>query len=156
MSKWAEVGDTVCPVARSTAIVGHRWTMLIIRELFAGCTRFDEIQAQTGATAQMLAARLKRLETEGLIERRVYSRRPNDTLKDAIALTIMTAVLLLGAGIYFFTLYLAYLTSFGSLLLTLFIPVLGQLFWLWIVWGTNRRSSTGSRSRAWFGLVWSF
>src|ERR1700738_401974 len=61
----------------------------------------------------------------------------NDTLKDAIALTIMTAVLLLGAGIYFFTLYLAYLTSFGSLLLTLFIPVLGQLYWLWIVWGTT-------------------
>ena len=76
MSKWAEVGDTLCPVARSTAIVGDRWTMLIIRELFAGCARFDEIQAQTGATAQMLATRLKRLEAEGMIERRVYSRRP--------------------------------------------------------------------------------
>jgi hypothetical protein len=61
----------------------------------------------------------------------------NDTLKGAIALTIMTAVLLLAAGIYFFTLYLAYLTSFGSLLLTLFIPALGQLYWLWIVWGTT-------------------
>ncbi len=60
----------------------------------------------------------------------------NDTLKGAVALTIMTAVLLLAAGIYFFTLYLAYLTSFGSLLLTLF-PVLGQLYWLWIVWGTT-------------------
>src|ERR1700680_1371488 len=70
MSKWGEVGDTLCPVARSTAIVGDRWTMLIIRELFTGCARFDEIQAQ------MLAARLKRLEAEGLIERRVYSRRP--------------------------------------------------------------------------------
>src|SRR5580700_996624 len=31
---------------------------------------------------------------------------------------------------------IAYLTSFGSLLLTLF-PVLGQLYWLWIVWGTT-------------------
>jgi DNA-binding HxlR family transcriptional regulator len=76
MSKWGEFGDTLCPVARSTAIVGDRWTMLIIRELFAGCTRFDEIEAQTGSTAQMLAARLKRLEAEGMIERRVYSRRP--------------------------------------------------------------------------------
>jgi DNA-binding HxlR family transcriptional regulator len=76
MSKWGEIGDTLCPVARSTAIIGDRWTMLIIRELFTGCARFDEIQAQTGATAQMLAARLKRLEAEGLIERRVYSRRP--------------------------------------------------------------------------------
>jgi DNA-binding HxlR family transcriptional regulator len=76
MAKWDEVGDTLCPVARSAAIVGDRWTMLVIRELFAGGARFDEIQAQTGATAQMLAARLQRLEAEGMIERRVYSRRP--------------------------------------------------------------------------------
>ncbi len=78
----------------------------------------------------------------------------NDTLKDAIALTIMTAVLLLGASIYFFTLYLAYLTSFGSLLLTLFIPDLGQLFWLWIVWGTNRRLLQLVHDRV-PGLAWS-
>jgi DNA-binding HxlR family transcriptional regulator len=70
------VSETLCPVARSTAIVGDRWTMLIIRELFSGCARFDDIQAQTGATSQMLADRLKRLEAEGMIERRVYSRRP--------------------------------------------------------------------------------
>jgi DNA-binding HxlR family transcriptional regulator len=74
--KWGDAGDTLCPVARSTAIVGDRWTMLIIRELFAGCTRFDEIQAQTGATAQMLSTRLKRLETDGMVERRAYSQRP--------------------------------------------------------------------------------
>ena len=77
MSKWGEVEDTLCPIARSTAIVGDRWTMLIIRELFAGCTRFDQIQAQTGATAQMLAARLKRLTAAGFIKRRVYSWRPS-------------------------------------------------------------------------------
>ena len=46
--------------------------MLIVRELFEGCTRFDEIEAQTGATAQMVAARLKRLEAEGLIEQRRF------------------------------------------------------------------------------------
>src|SRR5260370_28425451 len=76
MSKWAEVGNTMCPVARSAAIVGDRWTRRIIRELLAGCARFDEIQAQTGARAQMLATRLKRLVAAGLIKRRVYSRRP--------------------------------------------------------------------------------
>jgi len=68
--------DTLCPVARATAIVGDRWTTLIVRELFAGCSRFDEIQAQTGATAQMLSSRLKRLEADGIVERRPYSRRP--------------------------------------------------------------------------------
>ena len=61
----------------------------------------------------------------------------NDKLKGAIEFATMTAICLLGAGIYIFTLYLAYLTSFGSLLLTLFIPFLGQLYWLWIVWGTT-------------------
>src|ERR1700736_2655964 len=76
MAKWNEIGDTLCPIARATAVVGDRWTIPIIRELFVGSARFDEIQAQTGATAQMLAARLKRLEAEGMIERRVYSRRP--------------------------------------------------------------------------------
>jgi DNA-binding HxlR family transcriptional regulator len=76
MLKSSELVDTLCPVARSTAIVGDRWTILIIRELFMGCSRFDDLQGQTAATAQMLAARLKRLQADGLIERRVYSRRP--------------------------------------------------------------------------------
>ena len=75
-SRWADIGDTLCPVARSTAIIGDRWTLLIVRELFAGCSRFDEIQAQTGATAQMLSTRLKRLEADGMVERRIYSERP--------------------------------------------------------------------------------
>lgn len=76
MPKWDEVGDTLCPVARTAAIVGDRWTILIIRELFMGSTRFDDLQAQTGATAQMLVARLRRLETDGMVERRAYRCRP--------------------------------------------------------------------------------
>jgi len=76
MTRVNELAETLCPVARSTAIVGDRWTFLIIRELFTGSTRFDEIQVQTGATPQMLTDRLKRLEAEGMIERRVYTRRP--------------------------------------------------------------------------------
>lgn len=68
--------ETLCPVARSTAIVGDRWALVILRELFAGSTRFDELEVQTGATPQMLATRLKRLEADGMIERHVYSRRP--------------------------------------------------------------------------------
>src|ERR1700678_3120316 len=76
MPRWDEIDDTVCPIARSTAIVGDRWTMLFMRELFASCTTFEEIQAQTGATPQMLATRLKRLEGEELVERRVYNERP--------------------------------------------------------------------------------
>jgi DNA-binding HxlR family transcriptional regulator len=70
------IDDTLCPVARSMAIVGDRWTVLILLKLFSGCSRFNEIQAQTGATAQMLATRLKRLEADGSLEQNVYSQRP--------------------------------------------------------------------------------
>jgi len=67
---------TVCPIARSLLVVGDRWTMLILRELFMGNSRFEELQAQTEASPQMLTARLKKLEANGLIERSPYNKRP--------------------------------------------------------------------------------
>src|SRR5262245_1829040 len=67
---------TLCPVARAEMVVGDRWTVLILRELFMGSRRFEEIQAQTESTPQMITARLKKLEAEGLIERRLYNERP--------------------------------------------------------------------------------
>jgi DNA-binding HxlR family transcriptional regulator len=67
---------TECPVARAQNIVGDRWTVLVLRELTMGNHRFEEIQAQTAATPQMLAARLKKLEADRLVERRPYSARP--------------------------------------------------------------------------------
>lgn len=76
MSDKHALTETLCPVARSEAVVGDRWTMLVIRELFMGSHRFDEIQAQTEATPQMVAARLKTLESDGMVERRPYSQRP--------------------------------------------------------------------------------
>ena len=68
--------DTLCPIARSQAVVGDRWTVLILRELFMHGHRFEEIQAQTCGTPQMIAARLKALEADGIVERRRYSDRP--------------------------------------------------------------------------------
>lgn len=73
---WDEVSDSVCPIARSLAIVGDRWTMLILRELGMGMHRFDELQAQTGMSSHLLTLRLKRLEKDGIIERRQYNARP--------------------------------------------------------------------------------
>ena len=67
---------TLCPVARAETIVGDRWTVLVLRELFMRMHRFEEIQAQTGGTPQMIAARLKKLEADGLVKRRVYNKRP--------------------------------------------------------------------------------
>lgn len=71
-----DLPDTLCPIARSTGRVGDKWSLLIIRELFMGLSRFQDLLAQTGATPQLLTARLKRLQADGLIERRAYSERP--------------------------------------------------------------------------------
>lgn len=68
--------QTLCPVARAESVAGGIWTALVLRELFGGSHRFDEIQVMTGATPQMLATRLKKLEADGLVERRQYSKRP--------------------------------------------------------------------------------
>lgn len=73
---WSEVGDTVCPVARALAVVGDRWTVLILRELFLGVKRFEEFQAQTGMSSHLLSTRLKRLEGDGIVARHPYSERP--------------------------------------------------------------------------------
>src|SRR5262245_8666018 len=70
------VTPTLCPVARAEMVVGDRWTVLVLRELFMGSHRFEEIQAQTESTPQMITARLKKLGAEGLVERRLYNERP--------------------------------------------------------------------------------
>ncbi|BBP77540.1 winged helix-turn-helix transcriptional regulator [Pseudomonas gingeri] len=76
MSVKESAPETLCPIARAEEIIGGRWTLLVLRELFMGNRRFDEIQIQTGGTPQMIAGRLKSLEADGLVERRPYSERP--------------------------------------------------------------------------------
>jgi len=69
MPKRKDIGPTLCPLARTAEIVGDRWALLILRELYFGNRHFDAIRTQTGATPQMLAARLKMLEDDGIIAR---------------------------------------------------------------------------------------
>src|SRR5205085_7409911 len=76
MDQIDSVDQTLCPVERAELVVGDRWSVLILRELFVGNRRFEEIQAQTGATPQMVAARLKTLQADWLVERRLYNERP--------------------------------------------------------------------------------
>jgi DNA-binding HxlR family transcriptional regulator len=58
-------------------ILGKRWTGLIIKVLLAGPQRFKEIAEQIeGVSDRMLSERLKELEAEGVIERRVYPETP--------------------------------------------------------------------------------
>jgi DNA-binding HxlR family transcriptional regulator len=66
-----------CPVACSLDVVGDRWTLLVIRDLFAGKSRFgDFASSPEHVPTNILAERLKRLEAAGLIEAVAYSDHP--------------------------------------------------------------------------------
>lgn len=65
-----------CSIARALEIVGERWTLLIIRDVFLGLRRFDEIRDNLGIARNVLTDRLARLVDEGILERTAYSERP--------------------------------------------------------------------------------
>jgi DNA-binding HxlR family transcriptional regulator len=66
---WDDVGSQVCSIARTMSVLGDRWTMLIVREAFIGTNTFDEFVAYTGATPQVVSARLKRLVEAGVFKK---------------------------------------------------------------------------------------
>jgi DNA-binding HxlR family transcriptional regulator len=66
----------VCSIARALEQVGERWTLLIVRDVFLGRRRFDELQRSLGVARNVLAERLSRLVEEGILERVAYSERP--------------------------------------------------------------------------------
>ena len=67
-----------CPLARTLDIVGERWTVLILRDLFLhGPQKFRDFQTSlSGISPNILSARLKRLEEADIIERRFYTEHP--------------------------------------------------------------------------------
>jgi DNA-binding HxlR family transcriptional regulator len=58
-----------CPVAATLSVIGDHWSILIVRDLFFGLSRFDEFQADLGIARNVLADRLKKLTDEGIVER---------------------------------------------------------------------------------------
>ena len=67
-----------CPVARTLDVIGDRWTILLLRDLFLYRTRRfqDFSEALPGLTPSVLSGRLKELEEAGIIESRLYSDHP--------------------------------------------------------------------------------
>jgi DNA-binding HxlR family transcriptional regulator len=65
-----------CPAAAALEVIGERWSLLALRELFYGVHRFDRIVERTGAPRNILSARLRHLEAEGVLERRRYQQAP--------------------------------------------------------------------------------
>ncbi|HTJ98479.1 MAG TPA: helix-turn-helix domain-containing protein [Bordetella sp.] len=71
-----DFADMPCPIARSLARVGERWSMLILRDAFHGMTRFDEFRKSLDIAPNILTRRLEELVGFGLLEKRIYSERP--------------------------------------------------------------------------------
>jgi DNA-binding HxlR family transcriptional regulator len=66
----------VCSIAGALEVFGERWTLLILRDIFLGVRRFDEIQRDLGIARNVLRDRLRLLVDEGIVERSRYQERP--------------------------------------------------------------------------------
>lgn len=65
-SDWS---TATCPIARSADVLADPWVLLVLRELFSGRTRFDELRDATGAADSVLARRLTAMTEAGLVTR---------------------------------------------------------------------------------------
>ena len=69
--------DELCPVCATADVVCAKWTMLVIRDLAEGCSRFCELERSlAGISPRTLSLRLRALEEEGIVERRTYPEVP--------------------------------------------------------------------------------
>ena len=69
--------DQNCSIARTLQVVGERWTLLVLREVFTGQRRFEEIQRDLGVATNILSDRLQTLVDEDILERRALPDRPD-------------------------------------------------------------------------------
>ena len=72
-----------CSLARALEIVGERWTMLVVRDLFYGVHRFTDLLAHLDISRAVLTDRLNTLSAAGLVERQEGEGHPVYTLTEA-------------------------------------------------------------------------
>lgn len=68
--------DMRCSVAQALEIVGEWWTLLIVRDLLLGVSRFEELQARLGIARNVLTDRLAGLVAAGVVEKVAYQQNP--------------------------------------------------------------------------------
>lgn len=69
-------GDMACSIARTLDVIGEPWSPLVLRDVWAGINRFDQIQADLGISRKVLTERLIHLVDQGVLERHPYDTRP--------------------------------------------------------------------------------
>ncbi len=65
-----------CPIARSLDAVGEWWMLLIVRDVFGGIRRFDELLADLGISRNVLTDRLQAMVASGILEKKQYQEKP--------------------------------------------------------------------------------
>jgi DNA-binding HxlR family transcriptional regulator len=75
-----------CAIERTLAVVGERWSLLILREAHAGTTRFADFQANLGIATNVLGTRLRKLVAAGVFEKGEY-QEPGDRARPEYHLT---------------------------------------------------------------------
>ncbi len=69
--------DPSCPVCRTADVVCGKWTLLLVRDLAEGCSRFCELERSlAGISPRTLSLRLRALEEEGIVERQTFAEVP--------------------------------------------------------------------------------
>jgi DNA-binding HxlR family transcriptional regulator len=67
----------ICPVCRTAEVVCGKWTLLLVRDLAEGCSRFCELERSlAGISPRTLSLRLRALEEEGIVERHTFPEVP--------------------------------------------------------------------------------
>ena len=74
--QWNELAKEDCSLARSLAVVGDRWTLLVLREAFLRTRRFDDFEAKLGIARRVLSERLALLVDEGILKKLPYQDNP--------------------------------------------------------------------------------
>jgi len=74
--RWESLDRENCSLARALAVVGDRWTLLVLREAFMGVRRFDAFEKSLKIARRVLSERLSLLVEEGLLRRVPYQERP--------------------------------------------------------------------------------
>ncbi|RZU74764.1 HxlR family transcriptional regulator [Micromonospora kangleipakensis] len=75
-----------CTIARAMAILGERWTLVVLREVFNGIRRFDDMRVRTGMPRQVLTNRLATLVEQGVLRREPY-QEPGSRVRHEYRLT---------------------------------------------------------------------
>jgi DNA-binding HxlR family transcriptional regulator/peroxiredoxin len=76
MTKRPALPDDPCGIAHAVGVLGDPWSLLVLRDVAGGRTRFDQLVAETGISRKVLTQRLEALVADGILERRAYSDRP--------------------------------------------------------------------------------